>query len=53
MNHRDHQAAIQAKRWPEEYDDEEVARIAELLAADQQRLKEQPPYRQESEAVES
>jgi hypothetical protein len=50
MNHRDHQAAIQAKRLREELEDEEAARIADLLAADQQQQQEQPAYREEKES---
>ena len=47
MNHRDHIQAIQAKRMKEELEDEAASRIEELLAADQQKLKEQPPYMEE------
>lgn len=50
MNHRDHIQALQAKRMREELEDEEAARIADLLAADQQRQKEQPAYREEKES---
>lgn len=46
MNHRDHINAVKAKRMQEELDEDEAQRIAELLAADQQRHHEQPVYRE-------
>lgn len=46
MNHRDHVNAVKAKRMQEDLDDDEAQRIADLLAADQQRQHEQPVYRE-------
>jgi hypothetical protein len=46
MNHRDHQAAFNAKRLSEELDDEEASRIADLLAAAQKQTNERPVYRE-------
>lgn len=46
MNHRDHQAAFNAKRIHEVLDDDEASRIADLLAAAQKKEHEQPVYRE-------
>ena len=45
-SHRDHINAIQFKRLNEDLDDEEASRIADLLAADQQRNHDCPVYRE-------
>ena len=49
-SHRDHINAVRSKRLSEELEDEEASRIEELLAADQQKQKEQPLYTEERTA---
>ena len=46
MNHRDHINAIVAKRLREDLDDDKASRIADLLAADQQKNHDCPVYRE-------
>jgi len=52
QSHRDHIEAREAKRWREVVEDDAAESLEALLAADQQRLKEQPPY-MENEAREA
>lgn len=52
MNHRDHINAFNAKRVLPDLDEDREARIAELLAAAQQKDREKPVYREWVKPVE-
>lgn len=48
-NHRDHINAVRAKRLREDLDDDEASRIEALLAADQRRDHDRPPYQESAQ----